>query len=90
MPLNYYCCFNLGVQEEQDGESMSSDTGTSRSQPKSPRLETPSLARFSVDVVESSRDSIVLKVRMNNDVFEGVLECTQRGDIRDYAAEHKM
>ncbi|XP_066937002.1 protein dead ringer homolog [Clytia hemisphaerica] len=76
-----------GVHEELDDDT---DTGTSGSQPKSPRLDTQSVSRFSVDVVESSRDSIVLKVRMNNDVFEGVLECTQRGDIRDYAAEQKM
>ena len=60
-----------------------SDAETLESQPKSPRFEIPSLARFSVDVVDSSRESIVLRVRMNNDVFEGVLECTQRGELRD-------
>jgi len=46
---------------------------------RKPSSVVPLFSRFSVDIIESSADHLMLKVRLNDAVFEGVLECSERG-----------
>ena len=34
--------------------------------------------KFAVEIIDSSEDQMVVKVKLNGDIFEGILDCTER------------